>query len=315
MEQVYYRDLGNGITGIDTLLHRPGLAACYLIEHGGMAGFIDTGTNNSVPVLLEVLQRKGIAKEDVAYVMPTHVHLDHAGGAGGLMGHLPNATLLMHPRGARHMIDPSKLEQGSLAVYGEAAFAEIFGRLQPVDECRVQQVADEFELDFNGRKLVFLDAPGHARHHYCIWDEASEGLFTGDTFGASYPELNGGRARFIFPPTTPVQFDPDAWFATLDRLMQLKPKRIFVTHFGMHEDIQPLEKMLRHAIADYADTAKEYMHASNRTEKISNSILQSSVNYLLDQQCGVDVETIRSLLIMDMQLNAQGLDHWLDLQR
>ncbi|MCH7816399.1 MAG: MBL fold metallo-hydrolase [Proteobacteria bacterium] len=293
------------------MLHRPGLAACYLIEHDGMAGFIDTGTNNSVPILLEVLKRKRIALENVAYVMPTHVHLDHAGGAGGLMQHLPNATLLMHPRGARHMIDPEKLEQGSLAVYGEAAFGRMFGRLVPVEAERIQIAEDGFELDFNGRKLVFLDSPGHARHHYCVYDEQSEGLFTGDTFGASYPELNGGRARFIFPPSTPVQFDPSTWPLTLDRLMSFNPKRIYVTHFGMHEQVELLQASLKISIRDYADTAKEFSTAENRSEKIAQSILQSSINYLLDQQCGVDVATIRSLIAQDMELNAQGLDHWL----
>ncbi len=228
-DQIYYQDLGNGITCIDTLLHRPGLASCYLVEQGGVAGFIDTGTNNSVPILLEVLRRKGISHDDVLFVMPTHVHLDHAGGAGGLMQHFPNATLLMHPRGARHMIDPARLEQGSLAVYGEAAFAEMFGRLIPVDAGRVQEVDDGFELDLNGRKLTFLDTPGHARHHYCVYDELSRGIFSGDTCGASYPELNNGRARFIFPPSTPVQFDPTAWCETLERVMLYHPERMYVT--------------------------------------------------------------------------------------
>lgn len=310
-DQVFYQELGNGITCIDTMLHRPGLASCYLLQHKGMAGFIDTGTNNSVPILMEVLRRKRIAVEDVAYVMPTHVHLDHAGGAGGLMQELPNATLLVHPRGARHLIDPDKLEQGSLAVYGEQAFAKMFGRLIPVAANRVQEVSDGFELDFNGRKLLFLDTPGHARHHYCVFDEISAGLFSGDTFGVSYPELNNGRARFIFPPTTPIQFDPIAWPLTLDRLMALQPDKIFVTHYGMHKNVKPLERLLRHTIQDYADTAEEYSSLENRSQRICGALLQSAVNYLLDQQCGVELETIKSLLGMDMELNAQGLDHWL----
>lgn len=310
-DQILYQDLGNGITCIDTMLHRPGLAACYLLEHDGMAGFIDTGTPNSVPILLEVLKRKGIPPEAVAYVMPTHVHLDHAGGVGGLMQHCPNATLLVHPRGARHMIDPSKLEQGSIAVYGEEAFAKMFGRLIPVDADRVREIEDGLELDFNGRKLLFLDTPGHARHHYCVFDETSRGLFTGDTVGCSYPELNNGKARFIFPSSTPVQFDPAVWPVTIDRLMSLQPERIFVTHFGMHEDLEPLVKILKQSIQDYASTALEFSDSENRREKITQSIQQASINYLLDQDCGVDTDTIKQVIGRDMQLNAQGLDHWL----
>ncbi|PCJ23258.1 MAG: MBL fold metallo-hydrolase [SAR86 cluster bacterium] len=276
-----------------------------------MAGFIDSGTSNSVPILLQVLEKKGIAKESVAYVMPTHVHLDHAGGAGELMQLFPNATLLIHPRGARHMIDPAKLEQGSLAVYGEEAFGKMFGRLTPVPAVRVQETEDEFELDFNGRKLVFLDTPGHARHHYCIYDEQSQGLFTGDTFGASYPELNKGKNRFIFPPTTPIQFDPAAWLVSLDRLMSFKPERIYVTHFGMHENLPSLLMLLRSTIESYADTAQELSDSNNREKEIEESILQSSIDYLTDQQCEVDLTTIKMLIGRDMELNAQGLEHWL----
>lgn len=311
-ESVYFQDLGNGITCIDTMLHRKGLASCYLIEHEGMAGFIDTGTNKSLPIILEVMKRKGIDPAHVAYVMPTHVHLDHAGGVGGMMEKFPNAQLIIHPRGARHMIEPAKLEAGSLAVYGEEAFGKMFGRLIPVAADRVTEAAEGFELDFNGRKLLFLDTPGHARHHYCVYDELSQGLFTGDTFGASYPELNAGKGRFIFPPTTPIQFDPDAWMLTLDKLMALMPQRVFVTHFGMHENIPEFEKLLRRSILDYADTAKEFQHHEQRGKRIEEAILQSSRNYLLDQQCGVDIKGIDTLIAQDMELNAQGLDFWLD---
>ncbi len=311
-EEVYFEDLGNGITCIDTMLQRRGLASCYLIEQEEMAGFIDTGTNNSIPILLEVLKRKKIPRENVAYIMPTHVHLDHAGGTGGLMQELPNAELIVHPRGARHMIDPSKLEQGSLAVYGETAYAKRFGGLIPVDPGRVIEAADEFEMDFNGRKLLFLDTQGHAKHHYCVFDEQTQGLFTGDTFGASYPELNWGRAPLIFPPTTPIHFDPAAWYESLKRLMSLDPKRVYLTHFGMHENVPDLYTQLRLTIKDYAETAQEFKSSDNSERRIADSILQSAINHLLDQQCGVDVETIKSLIGGDMKLNAQGLQYWLE---
>jgi glyoxylase-like metal-dependent hydrolase (beta-lactamase superfamily II) len=306
-----YQQLDHGISCIDTLLQRPGLAACYLIVQDGMAGFIDTGTNNSLPILLDVLRRKGLRVEDVAYIMPTHVHLDHAGGAGGLMQHCPNATLLVHPRGARHLIDPARLEQGSLAVYGEQAFADMFGHLQAVAAERVCEVADGYKLDFNGRELQFLDTPGHARHHYCVYDSTSRGIFTGDSGGASYPELNQGKSRFIFPPTTPVQFDPSAWRETLQRFVSLKPERIFVTHFGMHENVLPLLQQLQQALQDYVGIAEEFAATDDRENKIAGALLRNSINILLDRQCGMDTETIKSLLLGDMKLNAQGLEHWL----
>lgn len=307
-------DYGNGITCIDTMLHRPGLASCYLIVHDGMAGFIDTGTHTSLPILLEVLKLKNIPREKVAWVMPTHVHLDHAGGVGGLMDSLPEAQLLIHPRGARHMIGPEKLEQGSIAVYGEERFRKIFGQLIPVDASRVIEADDGFELDFNGRLLKFFDTPGHARHHYCVYDELSKGLFTGDTCGASYPELNGGKERYIFPPTTPVQFDPEAWHHSIDRLMELRPEKIFVTHFGMHENPSSLMKLLHRTIDDYVEISVDNKNHKNRKDRIRDSILLSGVNYLLDNSCGMDLEGIKKVIGGDMELNAQGLDHWLGLR-
>jgi glyoxylase-like metal-dependent hydrolase (beta-lactamase superfamily II) len=319
---VIYQELGYGITCIDTQLHRRGLACCYLIEHNGAVGFIDTGTNNSVPILLEVLKKKHLAIEQVVYLMPTHIHLDHAGGTGSLIKHFPKATVLIHPRGARHIINPEKLERGAVAVYGEEAFSNFFGNLSPIDESRVRQMKDGEMLDFNGRILEFLHAPGHAFHHYCIWDKTSRGIFSGDTLGASYPELNNGRARFIFPPSTPVQFDPELWPQTIDRLMEYQADRIFVTHFGMHKNIEPLMLMLKRSIRDYSETALELgalirssdVNSESLASSIQQSIEQASINYLLDQQCGLDAIAIKELIASDMNLNAQGLVHWLSSQ-
>jgi len=309
--EVKYSSIGFGITCIDTQLHRPNMVACYLIEQDGVAGFIDTGVGNNVPMLMSLLKKKGLAPESVAYVMPTHVHLDHAGGAGRLMQELPNANLLIHPRGARHMIDPSRLQAGSLAVYGEKLYKKIFGELVPVPPHRVVEVSDGYELDFNGRTLTFFDTPGHARHHYCIYDPLSKGLFTGDTFGASYGELNRGRTPFIFPPTTPVQFDPIAWKSTLERLMTLQPQRIFVTHFGMHENVEMLTKLLEQSIEEYVAIAEDLKDTENPAAKIRDAIMGLSLNILLDSDCGIGSDQIKSLLHMDMELNAQGLAHWL----
>ncbi len=311
MLDIRYHDLDAGITCIDTQLQRPGLASCYLIVQDGVAGFIDTGTNNSVPILLEVLRRKGLTEQDVAYVIPTHVHLDHAGGAGGLIQACSNARLLVHPRGARHMIDPGKLEAGSLAVYGEARFSRLFGRVVPIPEERVDIAEEGFELDFNGRLLRFMDTPGHARHHFCVFDEQSNGMFTGDTMGASYPELNQGRAPYVFPPTTPVQFDPDAWLATIDRILELNLDRLYVTHFGMHKNVQAYGEQLKAAISEYVKIAEESSADEGSAQEITSALLDLGVNRLLDSDCGVELETIRELLRGDMALNSQGLVHWL----
>ena len=214
-----FSHLASGIFCIDTGLYRHGLAACYLVREGNRLAFIDAGTAHTVPALMELTVSLGLGPEQVDYVIPTHVHLDHAGGAGGLMSLCPNAQLVVHPKGAPHMIDPSKLTAGAVAVYGEAAFARDFGYLTPVAEERVIVAEDGQTLDLAGRTLTFIDTPGHANHHGCIFDARSHGFFTGDTFGISYRELDSADGPFLFAPTTPVAFDPDAWMESLDKLM------------------------------------------------------------------------------------------------
>ena len=175
----YCRQLNDDIVCIDTGQHRPQMAACYLVGGDGHYAFVESGTSLSVPGLLDTLEELGVDRGAVDYVMPTHVHLDHAGGAGALLRKLPNARLVIHPRGARHMIDPSQLIAGATAVYGSEAMRATYGEIVPVPESRViaADVAPDrdFELLLGNRRLQFIDAPGHARHHYAIWDEASRG--------------------------------------------------------------------------------------------------------------------------------------------
>ena len=225
-------DYDHGISTIDAQYHRPGLVAVHLIAEGDTAALVDTGTAFSVPGVIEVLQQKNIATENVAYVFLTHIHLDHAGGAGEFMQRLPNAKLVVHPRGARHMADPARLIAGATAVYGEAEFSRTYGKICPVAANRIIEAPDGFCIDLNGRPLLFLDTPGHARHHYCIFDEQSRSFFTGDTFGVSYREFDVDGMEFVFPTTTPVQFDPVAAHASLDRLMSYDPDHVFLTHYG-----------------------------------------------------------------------------------
>lgn len=306
------QDLGAGITRIDTGYLRPGLAACYLIRQGDQAAFVDTGTSHTVPSLLALLEARGIARSQLRYVMPTHVHLDHAGGAGELMRHLPNASLVAHPRGARHLIDPAKLTSGALAVYGEQAFRRNFGELAPVPEARVMVAEDGLRLDLAGRELLILDTPGHARHHYSVFDETSRGFFTGDTFGLSYRELDGERGAYVFPTTTPVQFDPQAWHHSLDRYLAQAPERMFLTHFGMVGDVPRLAADLRRGIDRLAEIALHNRDASDRHGRI----LAEMTDYLIEDaqrhNPALGPERIQEIFALDLELNAQGLGVWLD---
>jgi glyoxylase-like metal-dependent hydrolase (beta-lactamase superfamily II) len=301
-----------GITCIDTGLFRPRLAAAYLLQHQGKAAIIETGVTNTVPRVMNALSNKGVAPEDVLFVIPTHVHLDHAGGAGALMQKFPNARLIVHPRGARHMIDPSKLWAGSVDVYGEDMLERAYGRPVPVEETRVTMADDGFELDMAGRMFKFIDTPGHARHHFSIYDEMSRGFFSGDTFGMSYRETDSALGAFMLPTTTPVQFDPEAWHHSLDRYLTFKPERMYLTHFSMVEGIPALAAALHRALDDYVAMARRFAQDEKRSQKLRAALLQYTLEGLRAHQCPLPEPTLRGLLDMDMNLNTQGLGIWLD---
>jgi glyoxylase-like metal-dependent hydrolase (beta-lactamase superfamily II) len=221
--------LGHGIHAIDTGFERPRFDAAYLIVHEGRAAFIDTGTAFALPRLLGALDALGVARHAVQGVIPTHVHLDHAGGVGQLMRALPQAVALVHPRGVRHIVNPQMLWDAASAVYGTEVVARSYGELLPVPAERVQATAEGQVVHLAGRALEFADTPGHAKHHHCVWDEATRGWFTGDTFGLSYREFDTARGPWIAPTAVPSQFQPDVLAATIQRLLARLPQCMYLS--------------------------------------------------------------------------------------
>ena len=197
-------DCGDGIIAIDTYYHRPMMDASHLIIAQNEAAFIDVGTKFSMPHLLGSLDKYKVRREEVRYIILTHIHLDHAGGAGHLMQALPHATLLVHPRGLRHMCDPSKLWAGTVQVYGENNTKALYGELLPIDEKRIVCPNDGQNIPLGNRQLNFFYTLGHAKHHFCIQDQQSGAVFSGDSFGISYRELDSSKGPFILPTTTPM---------------------------------------------------------------------------------------------------------------
>lgn len=312
MPQTYCQDLPHGITTIDTGYCRPGFDASHLLVEKDQAALVDVGTAYSVPRLLQILEAKGIAREAVRYVMVTHVHLDHAGGAGTLLRFLPNARLVVHPRGAPHVIDPAKLIAGAMEVYGEERFGALYGEIVPVAAERVITAPDNFELSLGGRPLLFLDTPGHARHHYCIYDAASRGMFSGDTFGLSYREFDSEKGPFIFPTTTPVQFDPDALHASIERLLSFNPVRMYLTHYGCIDMVPRLADELHAMIDAFVSLAREAAAAGkDRHAALAAGLDRLLLDALQAHGCGLPSARMRELLAVDVDLNAQGLEIWL----
>lgn len=250
-------DFGNGLHVLDSGFVRPRLDAIHLIVERGRVAIIDTAVNVSVPKVMQALAELGLDERSVDWIVLTHVHLDHAGGAGELMHRLPAARLLVHPRGARHMIDPSQLMAGTIAVYGVGATRAMYGEIRPVPAERVVEAPDGFVIDLNGRRLEAIHTPGHARHHLSLVDPRAGFVFAGDTFGLSYRELDRGERQFVFPSTTPVQFDPPALHASVDRIAALEPQAVCVTHFGPVRDIPRLAADLHRQIDALVAMARE----------------------------------------------------------
>lgn len=306
---------GQGIHTIDTGFVRPGFDAAYLLVEHGRGAFIDCGTSHSVPAMLAALAAAGLAPEDVDWLILTHVHLDHAGGAGALMQALPAARLLVHPRGARHMIDPSALIAGATAVYGEEAMARDYGRILPVPAERVVQAGDGQVVELAGRALLCLDTPGHAKHHLCVWDAASAGVFSGDTFGIAYRELDGRERPFLFPTSSPVQFEPEALHASIERLMALQPRSFHLTHYGPIAALPQLAADLHAQIDAMTALARACDGRPDRHQCLLEGLTDLYVERARDQGCGLDEAAIERLLHGDIELNAQGLACWLDRDR
>lgn len=308
-----WRDYGNGIVAFDAGYVRPLLAAIHLVVEEGRVAFVDTGSNDSLPNALAALQRLGLGPESVDYVILTHIHLDHAGGAGVMMQAFPNAKLVVHPRGARHMAEPSKLLAGVCAVYGKDYVDRVYGEIRPIPTERIVEASHEFVISLAGRELLCLDTPGHARHHICIVDRRTKGIFSGDLFGLSYRELDVGDRQFIFPTTTPSQFEPDAMRRSIDLLLNLRPEAIYLTHYSRIHDIPLLGADLHRRLEKHVQIALEAREpGSTRHERIKSALTA----YLMDEVgrhgCRLPDAALLDIWASDLELNAQGLGVWLD---
>lgn len=306
-------DYGDGISAIDSEFLRPQATSIHLIVERGRAAIVDTGPNDAVPLVLEALAAKGLAPEDVDYLVLTHVHLDHAGGAGLLMTKLPNAKLTVHPRGARHITDPRRLIEGTVAVYGAGAARRLYGDIVPVPEARIIETAHEARVSLNGRELRFIDTPGHARHCVSIVDGRTGHIFAGDTFGLSYRELDLDGRCFIFPTTSPVQFDPSTLHKSIEMLENCEPGAIYVTHYSQVRDIARLAPDLHRLLFAHQRVALEAKDlGSGRYQRLREGITRIAIGESTRQGWTLSEERLLEVLGHDIELNAQGLGDWLD---
>ena len=303
--------LNDGITAIDTEFARPQQDASHLIVESGRAAFVDTGTNDSVPFLIDALHQQDLDADNVDYIFLTHIHLDHAGGAGLLMQQLPNARCVVHPRGAPHMIDPSRLMAATEAVYGAEAARKTYGEIRPIDASRIDAPDDEQWFALSGRKMQTLYTEGHALHHYSLNDPQSRGVFTGDSFGVSYRELDTAAGVMIFPTATPTQFDPDAAHVSVDRIMGCNPEQLYLTHYSRVRDLERLAADMHSAIDAYAHMALTNKDADNAQAAIEPLMADYLMSLAMAHGFQGCEAALQEILEMDIVLNTKGLVSWL----
>jgi glyoxylase-like metal-dependent hydrolase (beta-lactamase superfamily II) len=303
----------HGIHAIDAEYLMPLFDAVYLVVDAGRAAFVDCGTAHSVPAMLAALDELGVNREDVDWLLLTHVHLDHAGGAGQLMRELPNARVVVHPRGAPHMVDPRKLIDASIAVYGPELYDRLYGELLPIDSSRVIATTEGQRFALGGREFEILHTPGHALHHQTFLDHGSESVFTGDTFGLSYRVFDVDERAFGVPTTSPSQFDPAQLIDSIRRILARRPKAAFLTHYARIDDLERIGADLIRMIEAHVATAlsRESEAAETARPAIRAALKEIFVRELRQFGSAANDDTIELWLGGDLDLNTDGLLAWL----
>ncbi|MCX7161646.1 MAG: MBL fold metallo-hydrolase [Rhodocyclales bacterium] len=307
-------DYHNGIYAFDAGYVRPLLAAIHLIESEGRAAFVDTANFEVMPQARAALAARGLEPESVDYVILTHIHLDHAGGAGAMMAAFPNARLVVHPRGARHMIEPSRLMAGVEGVYGKERAKALYGKLLPIDAGRIIEAHDNTLLQLGSRQLLCIDSPGHARHHIAIVDRQTGGIFTGDTFGISYRELDVDGRPLIFPSSTPIQFDPDEMRASIERMLSFNPEAVYLTHFSRLAQPAGLGRQVLALLDRYVAITLATAECEDKTTRIREGLTALLLDEAHRHGCRLADAEILDIWHLDLELNAQGLAFWLEAQ-
>lgn len=311
-----WRDYGNGIIAFDAGYVRPILAAIHLVVENGRVAFVDTGSNDALSNALAALKKLDLDVSAVDYVILTHIHLDHAGGAGALMQAFPNARLVVHPRGARHMAAPEKLVAGVTAVYGAEYVKTVYGEILPVPAERIIEAAEGTLLNLAGRELLCIDTPGHAKHHICVVDRKTGGIFTGDMFGISYREFDVDGRQFIFPTTSPSQFDPVEMRASVERLLAFQPEAMYLTHYSRVPEVAAQgAALLRRMDASVAMAEAAAGEGEGRHARIKGELTAYLLAELRAHGCTLPEAEIIEVLATDLELNAQGLGVWLDTRK
>jgi glyoxylase-like metal-dependent hydrolase (beta-lactamase superfamily II) len=231
----------------------PKLTAAYFLNEGGKA-LIDAGSPNSAGTILEGIKRLGVDPKEVSCVVITHVHLDHAGGAGTLIKEMPYAKVLVHPRGAKHLVDPTKLISSAMQVLSQEEM-DRYGSMIPVSQEKVKVLDDNAVIELNSQqRLRVIYTPGHAHHHLSLWEERNKGLFAGDAIGEYVPE-----AEFLFVDTPAPSFDLESALESIERVRQLPLQILYFGHFGVSRKAEEILRVAQNKLRVWGEMVYQAM--------------------------------------------------------
>ncbi|WP_096188690.1 MBL fold metallo-hydrolase [Evansella halocellulosilytica] len=274
---------------------------------------IETGPSSSNKHIKKGLEELGISLSDIKWVIVTHIHLDHSGGAGLLLSECPNAKLIVHPKGARHLIDPTKLIKGAKAVYGDS-FDKLFSPVLPVEKDRIIEKTDNSTLTLTkDRTLTFIDTPGHSRHHFSIYDSKTLTMFTGDTIGIRYPSLERDGSYLYLPSTSPNQFDPEEMLLSIEKIESMKPMFIAFGHYGLSTHPNLVYKQIRYWLPIFLKLGKESLEKDLGHEGLKEELLVA-VNEQLKKDGIKNDHTAYKMIHLDLNISAMGILDYLKKQ-
>ncbi|MGG3737090.1 MBL fold metallo-hydrolase [Aeribacillus pallidus] len=291
-------------------LGKPHRTGAYVIAEEELT-IVETSASPSLPHLKKGLQQLGYSLKDISYIIVTHIHLDHAGGVGLLLQDCPQAKVVVHPKGARHLINPSRLEAGARAVYREK-FDELFHPIVPVPEENIVIKGDQDTLTIGKRcTLQFYDTPGHANHHFSIYDPVSNGMFTGDTAGIFYDVLQQQQGISLYlPSTSPNQFDPERMRKSIQLYKSKQLNYIYYGHFGMTKDVSTALDEVERWLNIFINVASEWFDETKGWEENVQSIYHQLFAYVEEELRTIGVlvegEWVETLKL-DLHVSAMGM--------
>ncbi|RKQ33296.1 MBL fold metallo-hydrolase [Oceanobacillus halophilus] len=283
----------------------PNRTGTYVINEEALT-LIETGPSPSIKYVKKGLETLGFSLDQVKYIIVTHVHLDHSGGAGLLMKECPNAQVVVHPRGERHLANPRKLAAGARSIYGDS-FSDLFDPIVPVPEDRLLVKTEGDTLRIGPEcTLEFFDTPGHAKHHFSIYDPLSNGLFTGDTVGVRYQQLINEGVNFFLPTTSPNHFDPNAMEKSIKRIKEMNLDRIYYGHFGVTEGVDDALDQVLNWLDIFVEEGEQVMAERKGYDVLAGRLLDR-VKRTLRKQGIPDEHEVFIIINLDMQVCSLGI--------